>query len=262
MAAFGTVGAWVDALDAILVDPERVTWPADVRASYLSLAMDALREARPDAFVDEIEIPLVPGSAQVAPVGVTEFVGTPRTTCTDSTGATVTTTEASVVDKNTILAFGAFPSCSSTGGGSIGAAASPSGTTTTTSAGAKCSEWVMKGFESSAATPGFFSVTPPVPNGVTPTIKVRVNLCAPVYEWPADENTKVLCRHKAALMEQLLYYCYQTPQESELAFNRAVANSQRFERMLGFQYRMQARHNSGYFLGRQPDGTPDPQVAR
>jgi hypothetical protein len=63
-------------------------------------------------------------------------------------------------------------------------------------------------------------------------------------------------------LEQILYLAYSTPQESELALQRAAAHGARFERLLGFQYRMQSRFNSGYFLGKKPDGQPDEAVAR
>ena len=258
MPAFGTVSAWVDALDYLLVDPERVTWTAEARTEYITLAMDALRESRPDAFIDEISIKLTPGSAQTAPPGILGFVGAPRTECVDEKGVATTTAQADEVDQNTITAFAAFPSCPASGGSQGGAPSTSAAAATL----AKCSEWVLRGFESSSRTPGFFSVTPPVPAGVYPTIKVRAQSCAPVYSWPADANTVIQCRHKAALLEQILYYCYQTPQESELAFTRAAANAKRFETMLGFEYRMQSRYNSEYFLGRKPDGTPDEGVVR
>lgn len=256
MSALGTVSAWVDALDDLLVDPERVTWTESARVTFLNLATDLLRESRPDAFVDDIEIPLVPGTSQKAPPGVVSFVGAPRNVCLDASGQVALSSEVSVVDKNTVMAFAAFRSCApvpQAPAGHASATPSPPGV-------ARCSEWSMQGFESSAKTPGFFSVTPPVPVGVTAKIKVRVQQCAPTYSWPEDRDTQVVCRHKSLLLEMILYYAYQTPQESELALNRAAQHAQRFERMLGFAYKMQSRFEGGYFLGVKPDGQPDERV--
>jgi hypothetical protein len=256
LANFGTLESWIKFLDVILVDPKRKAWSEEARAGYITLALDALKESRPDAFTEEIPITLTPGASQKLPEGAMGIVGRPTFLCTDKTGAVVTGGAADIVDANTIAAFAHFPSCP-TPTSTQTKVTPPAGVTVTT----PCSQWSLQGVETSPNAPGYFTVSPPVPAGMAPVIMVKAQQCSPTYTWPEDASKPILCRHKAALLEQVLYYVYSTPQESELALQRAVAHGQRFERLLGFQYRMQSKFNSGYFLGRKPDGQPDETVA-
>lgn len=260
MPKLNSIESWVEALDFLLVDPERVTWPAPARVTFINLALSQLREARPDVFTEIIEIPLVPGTRQVMPEGVTAVVGKPSTLCLNESGEVVAGGSADQIDEDEVKAFASFPACKPTSGSTgAGGVARAAGAVTITT---KCSTWGLQGFQFSPASPRTFSVLPAVPVGVTPVITVEAQTCAPQYEWPADKDKVVACRLRAELLEAILYYAYQTPQESELALNRANQHMQRLTQMLGLNYRMQSRHASGYWLGRTPTGDSDPQVQR
>jgi hypothetical protein len=241
-----------------MADEDNATWSPEFITESLNLGLDYLRSVRPDLFTEKLVLTLSPGTEQQLPEGITAIIGRPEGLCVDEDGKVVKGGGADEVDKNTIAAFRAFPSCGLTGPAVPSKEQLPDGVEVT----ARCKDWVMAGFQFNPAAPKVLNVTPPVPSGLSPTIVVHAQVCAPVYSWPDDADQEIRCSMRSVLFEYLTYRAFAMPQDSEAALVRAERDWARVQGMLGFTYRQQARHASGFFLGRRPDGTADENVIR
>jgi hypothetical protein len=243
-----TLDDWLRTLGLLMFDPSHVTWSKETKTAAINQAISAVTAVRPDGFSTVIEVKLKPGEEQSLPNGVTNIVGDIRQVCVDKSGTTVTLPPVKKGDESESTAFKFFAG--------KGCVAEPDKFTE----GSECDRWQIASWTYDTNTPTRLLVDPPVPSGITPTIKVAVHGCPKCYVYPADATTELPCGFKTEITEYALYMLYSIDAESEFYAAKSQRHFSNFATMMDRSYRAVSRVGSGYSKGKV--GSGDPQVVR
>ena len=255
MANCKSIGDFATSVAMLLADRPGITWEPDDIYRAATIGVDAISSYRPDIFTESQEIALVPGTRQKLPSGVIAIVGTAENICKNADGTTTAAATVSAVDANEIRAFQFYANRKCT------PATADSGSGTTPDATNTCGKWLLGGFNFDPRNPGEMSVTPAVPDGLAPKVRITVQTCAPCYS-PDEPNVELPCRYIAALTEFTLYLMLGIQYESEAALRASIEHRNTFFNMLGIKYRQDSRFASGYYLGQMGGEKTDPNVMR
>lgn len=105
-----------------------------------------------------------------------------------------------------------------------------------------------------------FYVSPPVPNGLTPTVKATV-VTVPAYtlaDWEVD--VPVDAKYQTALIDFIQGRAHDIDMESPMARQLADKHLGRFYNMLGVKYRYESAFRAGNWNGMTGDGDPRAHV--
>lgn len=246
-----TLGRFIDLIGDILVDQDHKSWSIETKTRFTNAGVRLANEARPDMYTKLVDVTLIAGEYQTLPDSTIALASNPVSIKVDANGNTSTASSSEAIDDSVSRAFSFFKQCnplvsgSNSGGNSVSAVDS---------------QWELKGFVFDARNPTLLKVTPAVPVGQSPKIKMSLQQTPPYYTWPADKNTAFPEKYIGEITEATLYYTFLSEQESELAYSRASDSMKRFQAITGLNYRMQSRMGSGFFLGQK--GTGDEAVIR
>lgn len=202
---------------------EFTRWTRDTCIGYVSDAMAQIGLYRPDAFTTTETVTLVPGQQQQLPAGIT--------------------TLASVVDPpavtrdnmNLVRAFNkkvCNPQLDENGN----------------------VVWNISSYNYDPRNPGYFWVSPPVPEGMNPppTIEISGVTAVPMLT-PADwlKELPVDNKYYNAVCAWALSKAYEVDTESETSFRNMNYQRAEFYKMMGIKYSQEAKYNSGWYLGQR-----------
>ncbi len=213
---------------------EYTRWSRNELIEYCSEALSAVALYRPDAFSTVMDIALQPGSQQKLPDGVAALASV----LSNGSGSSVGVTRD---DIGLIRAFDK-KSCDYNIGcdGTI--------------------QYSVTAYSYDGKVPGYFHVSPPVPSGVSPPIKISVSAVMEPPQLTASNwltELPVDRKYINPIMAWMLSKAYEVDTESETSRNFMAYERKEFYTMMGIKYRMDSEFNSGKYLGRKgPDAQP------
>lgn len=224
-----TIDELVSRVAQQLADPEFVTWTRAAIFDYFGEAACQLAANRPDAFVEVVDLTLKPGAIQTLPDEYVAFV------------AIEENADATVV--NPVSPSDAYFSrvlrnkrCKVTDCVVVGAYAVDVAT-------------------KSPNSERIFTVSPPVPFGLAPSVKASVVTKPPSYcMTKGSACSGVPCKFEAALIEWVLYRAWSMDAELAGAVQIAQMHYKNFYQMLGVQLKREAAFGSGYWAGQKGNG--------
>ena len=206
-------------------------WGRGLLLEYLNLALAEIATYRPEAFSKEIDISLVAGAAQSIDPGNSLIAIT-----ANSDGTPV-----GEGDANMATAFNRYAVCSAD------ALVMVEGTPT----------YLVRTFSIDKNNANKFYVDPPVPKGLTPTVKATIMGGATDYkltDW--DFDIFVAAKYKASIIDYMLACAYGLDRESPTSMARSERLYRRFYDVMGVKYRQESKFKSGYYLGKTGSGDP------
>jgi hypothetical protein len=182
-----------------LVDEEHVAWTEQRKVDAIVQAIGIVASFVPQEFSNSVRVTLKAGSQQDLPLGVSNISGNVVQVCVDKDGNEVKETPKQKGDNSESVAFKYWreKSCK---GGVVGSKAA-TGLSIDYPANSPCARWQLKSYDSDGATPTKFTVTPPVPVGVSPVIEIVATSCAPCLTWGKDQDYVLPCKFTAAIRE-------------------------------------------------------------
>ncbi|MFV0512496.1 MAG: DUF6682 family protein [Jhaorihella sp.] len=227
-----TVRALLDQVATTLCDPEGVHWTEEELLGYFNEALCEIAGLRPDAFVKRVSLKLKPGAQQKLPSCYVDLVKVNGNL--DQSGV-VTDQEAT----KTV----------STAGDRLGAKFKCANEVAETFDG-------ISGYKVTAASHGYFTVDPPVPEGTKAYLDAMVYVAPPSFELEDLDDPKCVlpCIYDAQIVDWILKRAYEKDTESQWAVSRASYHFQAFRIGMNADYRAASRLRSGYILGQTGDG--------
>lgn len=252
--ACDTLEDTVKKASAYVADKGLVAWPEGDVTRAISDGLAAISSQRPDLFSGTQEITLKPGSRQLLPEGTLSLVGDIQNVCVAPDGSTTEGSVASAVNRDELRALQYYTErrCDPYEPEALQAAQEAIGNT--------CAEWVLSSYVYDPRDPTALIVSPAVPAGVEPVIRVGLQGCAPCLKWPESKDAVLPCSYRAELMEYVRYVLLGMQIESESALADSRSHFTNFANMMGIKYRQETRYGSGFFLGQK--GTGDESVTR
>lgn len=247
----------LDRAAAILNDREEgyehIQWPVGDLVTYVNEALCELSAHRPDAFVKQVELTLLPGSRQELPDQYSKLVSLDANIpANGELGGPVTGRKISESSSEFAEVFSSGPSCFSSGP-SCGEPPAPHD-------GENPSAEVLS-YQRAKGLPNVFYVAPEVPRGKVVKVAATVQEAPPVHDaLHLKRALGVPCKFDSAVLDWVLMRCWEKDIESSFAVAAAERHRGHFYQALGVKYRMESQFNSEYFKGRTPDGDPNKQM--
>lgn len=212
------------------------------------MSLSALAEARPDAFKSVIEIPLVAGSYQQLPAGVTFLNQIIDTVYKDANGNVVNcASQPSKVDDEFLSKYGKWGNCISKDVPAAGSAVDP------------CAEYSADSYSYSKAEGNFFEVTPAAPVGTTASVKASVYKNPDKVELAAIDTFQV-CDYANIIFARMMANVLMIDAADDSILKKHQLYNQEWLDFVRLNYRSASRIGSGYYLGKVGEG--DPNVVR
>lgn len=224
-----TLKATVEEVSRQLNDQQRgyefTRWPRSFVIQYVYDGLLQVALYRPDAFTSEVQVTLVPGNRQKLPDGVSSLAAfiDPLHVTNDDFGLT------RAFNKKT---------CSTDldcDGNEI---------------------YILKSYNYDTRNPGYFFVSPPVPQGLSssPIVTISGASAPPVVDasWWLKELPGDVKYHNA-VVAWAMSRAYEVDTESENSFRLMNYQRSEFYRMMGVKYQMDSKYNSGWYLGQRGD---------
>jgi len=252
--ACDTLEETVQKVNAYLADKGAVTWPEVDVTRAISDGLAAISSQRPDLFSHSQEVTLKPGARQVLPAGTLALIGDIQNICVAPDGSITNGPVASSVAREEIraLQFYSDRACLPHSPKALQSAQKAIGNT--------CARWTLSSYVYDPRDPTSLTVSPAVPEGVAPRIRVGLQGCAPCLKWPESRTTALPCGYRAELVEYVRYVLLGMQLESESALVDSRSHFTNFASMMGIKYRQETRYGSGFFLGQKGNG--DENVTR
>lgn len=205
-------------------------WTRADLLEYLNQGLKEIAAYRPEAFSATIDLPLVPGKTQTVPEGTTL-----RGFGADANGNTAHST-----DDTILKAFNAYVACPPK-------VVMKDGNVV----------YAIKSFSVDSIDPKTFYVSPPVPFGITVTVKAQVDGKAPEYSL-ANWNTSIPVQDKFynSLIVYMTAMAYKLDSESLVSTQESQRLLQLFYQVMGVKYKIDSARNSGYYNGEIGTGDP------
>lgn len=202
-----------------------VTWSRAALVDYYNEAAQMMVANRPDTFAKTIEITLVPGSLQKIPAGYRSFVKVDINISASGAEATPV-----IPGDEYFTKIMASKACL------------PKGCVTAQQ------DYAVKSFSKSSVSDTEFTVSPPVPPGMSPKARVAV-IGSPSKVCPSDVGACVEYDpvFTGAVVEWMLYRAWGGDAEIVGGTNAAVAHGRMFFQMLGVQLQREQQFFSGAF---------------
>lgn len=228
---------WVETLGLLSSDKEHVTVSFDDKVHIINKAVSMVASARPDMFTETIDFTLSPGQYQTLPESVISVVGSP--VVVKSNG--MTGVAAKQVGEEVISAFATFNkyrNCQS----------ASSNVSSEEKAETLSDKWVMQSYAYDPRNPTQMIVSPDVPEGTQPKIKLTIQSQPPCYS-VNDVCAKLPTKYQGELLERIMYLYFNIPSESESALRRMELHATQYYSLLGFNYKYQKAFASGRWMG-------------
>lgn len=227
------VQAVFDQVQMTLCDEEGVHWTPDELLMYFNEALSEIAGLRPDAFVKQITLELKPGKYQQLPkpfIDIVEVQGN--------------------LDENGKQVAGSINKTTSTAGDRLG------GKYNCAPDGIAARYDGVKGYKITAASHGYYTVNPPVPEGEEVRITAMVYVPPPLFteEHMQDCNCVLPTIYDAQIVDWMLKRAYEKDIESQWARDRAAYYGAQFSIGMNGDYRAASRLRSGYILGEKGTG--------
>lgn len=204
---------------------EYTRWPRTYLISYVYDGLLQVALYRPDAFSTVADVTLVPGIRQKLPDGMTTLVSfvDPLNVTNDDFGLT------RAFDKKTC------PEDLDCDGNVV---------------------YTVSSYNYDLRNPGYFFVSPPVPNGLAKPAVVKITGASapPVVDatwWLKQLPGDV--KYYNPVIAWALSRAYEIDTESENSFRLMNYQRSEFYRMMGVKYQMDSKYNSGWYLGQRGD---------
>lgn len=228
-----TIGDLISQVQVMLCDGDAVHWSENELITYLNEALCEIAGLRPDAFVKMVTLELEPGEQQQLPKPYIDLVKVEEN-----------------LDKNGKPKDGSISKTTSTAGDRLGAKyrCDPDGV------GAKYEG--ITGYKITAQSHGYFTVSPPVPEGEKAYVNAMVYVPPPHFHADdlGDENCVLPCIYDAQIIDWIMKRAYEKDVESQWARDRAAYHYSLFRTGMDADYRSASRLRSGYMLGMKGDG--------
>lgn len=253
--ACDTLEETVKKYSTIMVDKKAISWPESDVTRVVSDGLAAISSQRPDLFSGTQDITLQPGTNQTLPEGTLSLVGDIQNVCVAPDGSITDGSTATAVSRDELRALQFYAGrggCDPFEPEALQAAQEALGNT--------CASWVLTSYVYDPRDPTKLIVSPAVPVGLKPRIRVGLQGCAPCLKWPESKNVVLPCNYRAELTEYVRYVLLGMQIESESALADSRAHFSNFASMMGIKYRQEARYGSGFFLGQK--GSGDEAVVR
>jgi hypothetical protein len=213
----------------------------------INMAMLAIYAIRPDEFPQtKVSIPLVAGANQSIPVGLTVF---------------------EVLSSGYLDKSGDFKPCSNATPSSgsndfLGIytnrcqkAATPS--TAAATIASKCDGYNVSSYSYKQKDGGFFTVSPPVPEGTIAHIQVLASSCPKCR--PETLSEELPCKLLPLIYEKTMVYLFDSETEDNLSIQKMNAHELRYKELYQSMYRTDAQIGSGFYRGERGNGDGTPQ---
>jgi len=211
-------------------DLEFTRWTRDMLINYASDSFIQVSLYRPDAFTNPQDITLSPGVRQKLPDGDVSLASVLDNNDPSSPLAVIRD------DIGLVRAF-AKKTCSyelDKNGNVI---------------------YKLTAYSYDPRTPGYFFVSPPVPNGMNPLPVVTIAAVADAptltkADWlkPLPINTN---KYYNAFIAWMMARAYEIDTESEYSFRNMQTQRSEFYKMMGVKYQMESKFNSAWYLGQR-----------
>lgn len=213
---------------------EYMRWTRDMLVGYMNQGLKEIAAYKPDAFARTLDLSLVAGRVQKLPEGVSlRGIGAGRD------GRMAHASEDSLLKSFT--GYAPCPPRPQMKNGRI--------------------HYAVKSFAVDSADPSFFYVSPPVPVGISVSIKAQVDGVVTEYtlaDW--DKTVVVSDKYYNNLLTYMRGQAYALDHESQVSLSQSAALLTSFYQVMGVKYKVEAARNSGYENGKI--GTGDLRSAR
>ena len=225
-----TVRALLTQVAGTLCDHEYVHWTEFELLTYFNEALAEIAGLRPDAFVKRVTLELKPGAQQQLEKPYIDLVNVNGNLSRSG----------EPIDKS-------ITKSNSTAGDRLGGKFRCMADAPFTG---------ISGYTITAASHGYFTVDPPVPEGEVAYIDAMVYVPPPIFSLSDldDENCVLPTIYDAQIVDWILKRAFEKDVESQWARDRAAYHFQAFRLGMNADYRSASRLRSGYILGEKGDG--------
>lgn len=235
VGAFHTWGDIIQHVSAQMNDQqfnrEYRRWTRPTWMQYLNQALAEVGAYRPEAYAGEVDAPLVPGAIQSAPAGVSSVMRV----AANSDGAPV-----KEADSGLFSAFAPYATCPPKLRFVNG-----------------LPRYRVISSAVDGKNPKTFYVSPPVPQGLSVTVKLEVVRDTPeltLADW--DKPLEIDSKFLNNVVDFMMARAFQLNTESAVSQTKAQQLYQLFYQVMGVKYKIDASYKSGYYMGQTGEGDP------